>query len=103
MNQAAVIRGIEQRYREISGPLNERQRRHWAAAEALQLGRGGITVVSRALHMSRNTIRKGILELETGQANVAPNSRIRRPGGGRKLQNAKSALPSPCSSESSSG
>ena len=51
-----------------------------AAAEALRIGRGGITQVSRVCGLSRVTITKGIAEL-----NVAPlpEGRIRRVGAGR--------------------
>jgi hypothetical protein len=66
--------------------MNERVRRHWAAAEAMALSRGGISIVARATGMSRNTIRVGIGELkERGDSpTTLPLSRIRRPGGGGK-------------------
>jgi hypothetical protein len=66
--------------------MNERVRRHWAAAEAMVLARGGISVVSRATGMSRNTIRVGIAELNERGDSDRPSldSRIRRPGGGGK-------------------
>jgi hypothetical protein len=60
--------------------LNERSKRMVAAAEALQLGYGGVSLVSRACGLSRVTITKGIQELST--APLAEN-RIRRAGGGR--------------------
>jgi transposase len=64
------------------GPeLDERSRRMWAAAEALELGWGGTSAVAAATGLSRTTIRAGIVELE--QPTQDP-SRIRRPGGGRK-------------------
>jgi hypothetical protein len=59
----------------------------WAASEAQVLGRGGITLVSRATGIARQTIRSGIEELkaeadrsERGQ----DEPRVRRVGGGRK-------------------
>lgn len=66
--------------------LNEFQRRHWAALEAIRLGRGGIAIVSKALRISPNTIKRGIQEIETGNADLYlhAKSRIRKPGGGRK-------------------
>lgn len=62
--------------------LDERTRRLLAANEALALGRGGVSAVSRACGLSRKTIAKGIEEIATGTA--APAGRIRRPGAGRK-------------------
>lgn len=64
------------------GPeLDERSRRVWAAAEALELGWGGTSAVAMATGLSRTTIRAGMVELE--QPTQDP-SRVRRPGGGRK-------------------
>ena len=64
------------------GPeLDERSRRVWAAAEALELGWGGSSAVALATGLSRTTIRAGIVELQ--QPTQDP-SRVRRPGGGRK-------------------
>lgn len=51
-----------------------------AAAEAVQLGRGGVSLVSRASGLSRVTIIKGIREL--GEDSM-PTNRIRREGAGR--------------------
>ena len=60
--------------------LNERSRRLTAATEAVQIGFGGITHVSRICGLSRMTIMRGIRELKT---KPLPADRIRRPGGGR--------------------
>ena len=73
---------IGERFRALAGELNERQRRLFAAAEARSAGRGGIAATSRATGMAVDTIRKGIGELECGQA-LAPG-RVRKPGAGRK-------------------
>jgi len=51
-----------------------------AATEALQLGYGGVSRVSRASGMSRVTITRGIRELD---AEPLDAGRIRRPGAGR--------------------
>lgn len=53
-----------------------------AANEALALGRGGVSAVSRAVGLSRKAIAKGIVEIEAGS--VLPSGRVRRPGAGRK-------------------
>ena len=60
--------------------LDERSRRMVAANEAVQLGYGGISQVSRACGLSRVTITKGIRELD---AEPLPSGRIRRAGAGR--------------------
>jgi hypothetical protein len=73
---------IARKYQALSGSLNERQRRLWAAAETLSLGHGGPSIVSRATGLSRPTINQGIKELEEEQH--LPPERSRRPGGGRK-------------------
>ena len=52
-----------------------------AATEAMSLGFGGVSMVSRACGLSRKAIHKGIHELEEGKPLVG---RIRRPGAGRK-------------------
>ena len=53
-----------------------------AAGEAIALGYGGVSLVSRACGLSRKAISKGIREIQEGSASEA--GRIRRPGGGRK-------------------
>jgi hypothetical protein len=64
--------------------LDERARRLWAAAEALALGRGGVTVVATATGMTRKTIRGGIRDLQGSPGAPVPDQRQRAPGGGRK-------------------
>ncbi|MEU7160893.1 ISAzo13 family transposase [Streptomyces chrestomyceticus] len=61
--------------------LDERQRRLAAGAEARLLGHGGIRAVASAAGVCEGTVRKGVYELEAGEA---PLGRVRRPGGGRK-------------------
>jgi hypothetical protein len=62
-----------------------------AAAEATQLGYGGVSLVSRACGLSRVTITKGLSELA---APPLSEERIRRPGGGRRsLTNHDPKLP----------
>jgi hypothetical protein len=74
---------IRERYARVAGTLDERSRRAVAAAEALALGWGGISAVSRATGLSRTAIRLGIAELRGTVPSAAPG-RVRRPGGGRK-------------------
>jgi hypothetical protein len=62
--------------------LDERARRLVAAAEAMALPRGGVSLVHRCCGMSRITLLKGMRELREGA--TLPAGRQRRPGGGRK-------------------
>jgi hypothetical protein len=52
-----------------------------AASEALELGHGGVSIVSRACGLSRVTITKAIRELD--EAPLA-DGRVRKVGGGRR-------------------
>ena len=66
--------------------MDERMRRQWAAAEAMELGWGGITHVANATGISRTTILAGVRELRAQRTGDAlPSPGIRRPGAGRKL------------------
>lgn len=67
--------------------LDERGRRRWAATEAIRLGRGGITQVSKATGISRPTIYAGIREIEN--STPLEEGRVRQPGGGRKSLSVK--------------
>ena len=86
MHDAAVLEGISKRYLALLPVLNERLRRQWAAAEARTLGWGGVLIVSRATGMSRNTISRGLKDLDQCQvdATSSTSTRLRKPGGGRK-------------------
>jgi hypothetical protein len=94
MNREELVREIRERFRQSSDTLNELQRRHWAAQEAIKLGRGGITIVSQSLRISPNTIRVGIQEIHAGRTaqTSEQGERIRKPGGGRK---SKTKAPDP--------
>ena len=72
---------IQNKLEQLWPHLNERSRRMLAASEAVQLGYGGVSVVSRACGLSRVTITKGIKEL--GES-ALPKERIRREGAGRR-------------------
>jgi transposase len=78
---------IKQRYERIAGDLTERTRRLFAANEALSLGRGGTSLVSRATGLSRQMISDGMQELQGGDQ--AEEGRVRRKGGGRKSNVSK--------------
>ena len=61
--------------------LNERQRRLWAASEALSHGRGGVAAVARATGLAQTTVRDGIKDLRSDEQWRA--GRQRRGGAGR--------------------
>lgn len=83
--------GLTQKFALIWPHLNERARRMMAATEARQIGRGGVSIVSRACGLSRVTIAKGVKELD--EPPLEPG-RIRRSGGGRwRLEKADPGLP----------
>lgn len=73
---------IQKKYEALSGHLDERSRRIWAAAEAQSLGHGGTSVVSRATGLARSTIHRGIVEMKSDSP--LSLSRVRKTGGGRK-------------------
>ncbi|HMB06091.1 MAG TPA: ISAzo13 family transposase, partial [Isosphaeraceae bacterium] len=105
MRDTTTIECIRQKYLALSPVMDERLRRQWAASEASALGWGGVTAVSLATGLARDTIGAGRRELEHRRAHPAEAvaMRIRRPGGGRKpltetdpgLQQALDALVDP--------
>lgn len=76
---------IKQVMRLHYGRLGERDRRQYAAVEAMKLGYGGVTYVSKLFCVDRKTIGEGKKELLSEHPAEEPSSsRQRRPGGGRK-------------------
>src|SRR5271169_1191880 len=78
---------VRQRFSRISGALNERLRRLFAATEAEVLGYGGVSLVARATGVSRRAITEGLKELSQQKVSreaASAQFRIRRKGGGRK-------------------
>jgi len=85
---SAAISTVKAKYKALNGRLDEATLRLWAAVEARSLGRGGISVVARAIGLSRTTIHVGLNELEnasaTKRASEVSQDRIRTLGAGRK-------------------
>ena len=82
-----TISQIRRKFKAVSPVLDEKGRRIWAAAEALELGWGGVSKLSKATGIARNTIAAGVKELEgrgPGRPTNAEKSRTRQPGGGRE-------------------
>lgn len=85
-----MIATVEAKWEVLFPQMNEKLKRHWAGCEALALGRGGISAVSQATGLSRNTIRKGIREVREGMPQLVEGiERVRRPGGGRRRTSDK--------------
>jgi len=70
---------IERSMQALFASLSERDRRRYAATEALKLGHGGICYLAALLGCSERTIRRGIAEL--AHLPEPPDGRVRRPGG----------------------
>jgi hypothetical protein len=73
---------VREKYQPLKLVLNERQIRIWAATEAQSLGRGGVSIVSRATGIARHRIARGIDELRDGEN--LDIGRVRREGAGRR-------------------
>jgi hypothetical protein len=85
MQDAKVEARIRHKYRMVAIELDERRRRQWAAAEARDVGWGGISLVARATGLSRPTILAGLKELGLSSKRRALAAvRVRSPGGGRR-------------------
>src|SRR5260370_29808081 len=82
MHDPTILDGLRRKYQALSIVLDERARRQWAAAEARELGWGGITAVSQATGLARDTIRTGLRELDARAARPHdfPQARLPRPG-----------------------
>jgi hypothetical protein len=76
---------IAEKYEALRGVMDEQMRRLWAATEARALGYGGVSVVARAVGLTRPTITAGMRELGDARqlVQIAPNDRVRREGAGR--------------------
>jgi hypothetical protein len=77
-----VIESISEKYRALLPTFSERMRRLWAGTEARALGRGGIAIVARATGLARNTVVRGLTELD--EDSPLDPARVRCAGAGRK-------------------
>jgi hypothetical protein len=88
-----AVEQIRTQFVALTGVLDERSRRQWAATEAEKHGRGGLRWVCEATGMSHNTVRRGLKEIQE-RRQLPPEEqslsvRIRQEGGGRKLLEEK--------------
>ena len=80
---------IETEMKKVYNTLSEKDRRRYASVEAIKLGYGGQSYISKLLGCSIKTIQRGIVELKTLPDNGERGVRIRRLGGGRKPYHKK--------------
>ena len=73
---------IEKQMKAFFDSLNEKDRRRYAAIEAMKLGHGGQNYISSVLGCHFQTVMAGIDEILNGTE--TPEDRIRKPGGGKK-------------------
>jgi len=64
--------------------LNERDRRLYAAAEAVKLGRGGLLYLTRLFDCDPKTIRRGIAELQS-QTSLPPGQSRKKGADGKPV------------------
>ncbi len=74
---------IEQLLRQYYQSLSEKDRRRFAALEAIKLGHGGIRSIAQVLACDPHTVKDGMRELKQLPDDPV-GSRVRKPGGGRK-------------------
>ncbi len=80
--QTPYPEAIEQQMYRYYTSLSEKDRRRYAAIEAVKLGHGGFSYIGRVLNCDYRTIKLGMQELS--DETTLHQARIRRPGGGRK-------------------
>jgi len=81
---------IAQLLRQYSQSLSAKDRRRFAALEAITLGHGGIRSMSKILGCDPQTMQDGMRALKQLPDDPA-GSRVRKPGGGRKKMEVKHA------------
>jgi transposase-like protein len=87
---AVAEQSIHRKFEMLGAILDDRGRRLWAAVEASQLGRGGVSAVARATGLSQTTLYQGTEELNQSRGTGAlRRERVRAPGGGRKRLTVK--------------
>jgi hypothetical protein len=79
---------IEQLLRQYYQSLSEKDRRRFAALEAIKLGHGGIRSIAQVLACDPHTVKDGMRELKQLPDDPV-GSRVRKPGGGRKKTEVK--------------
>jgi hypothetical protein len=86
MQDANTLERIRQKFTALDPIMDERVRRQWAASEAVALGWGGVSLISKATGLARNTIAQGVRELHERESHPESSvtNRLRCVGAGRK-------------------
>ena len=79
MDKEAIISKVRRKFERLSGVLDERGRRVWAAAEAEAIGYGGQSIVAKATGLSRVTLHREETEKARDLGSSLPG-RIRKAG-----------------------
>lgn len=75
---------IEQQMKTLYRSLNEKDRRAYAAVEAVKLGHGGVEYISTLFTCDQKTIRRGREDINNPPE--LPAGRIRKKGGDETMQ-----------------
>jgi hypothetical protein len=78
---------VELSMRSFFDSLTERDRRHYAAVEAMKLGHGGVVYVASVLRCSERTVRRGLEELD--EPSALPAGKSRKKGVDENLRSAQ--------------
>jgi predicted transcriptional regulator len=73
---------VEEKMKLFYTNLSEKDKRYYAAVEVAKLGHGGLEYLATLFDCTRQTIAKGLEELENKA--LVPQGQVRRSGGGRK-------------------
>src|SRR6266446_4943937 len=85
---ARVQASVGRRGLQYSQSLSEKDRRRFAAVEAIKLGHGGIRSIANVLGCDPHTVKEGMRERKHLPADPTEH-RVRKPGGGRKKTEEK--------------
>lgn len=83
-------KAMEGRMRSFYRTLSEKDRRRYAAIEADKLGHGGIDYISHLFEIDPKTIRRGLDDLNDGEALSDVGQRKKRADGKAKSNNTPS-------------
>lgn len=78
---------VEEKMKLFYDNLSEKDKRYYAGVEAAKFGQGGIQYLADILGCSRQTVSKGIKDLEN--KGLLEKDRVRSIGGGRKSKEEK--------------
>jgi hypothetical protein len=81
---------VQQQLCQYYQSLSEKDRRRFAAVQAITLGHGGIQYIAQVLGCDPQTVQEGMRELKQLPDDPA-GQRVRKPGGGRKQTAVKHA------------